>query len=83
MSASYAWTLPATIGGASLQSYAVATGFKDLTLSVVDSKSTTGNYCAAITGAIGIQLQNTAAITASNAGTVTVYIAKITITPPA
>jgi hypothetical protein len=70
------------VGGATLQSYAATAGFKDLVLSVVNNTSTTGNFCAAVTGAIGIQLQNTAAITSSNAGTVTVYISKMTITPP-
>ena len=79
---SYAWTKPVTVGGASLDAYAAATGFKDLTLSVTDYVSTTGKYCSAVTAAIGIQVMNTAAITNSNAGTVTVYISKITITPP-
>jgi hypothetical protein len=82
VTASYAWTNPVTVGGASLLPYAAATGFKDLVLSVTNYVSTTGKYCAAVTGAIGIQLQNTAAITSSNAGTVTVYISKITITSP-
>ena len=74
----YAWTNPATVAGASLLPYAASIGFKDITLTVADYTSTKGKYCAALTGAIGIQLQNTA----SNAGTVTVYISKITITPP-
>ena len=78
----YSWTQPVTVSGASLLSYAVASGFEDLALSVVDNQTTTGTYCAAVTGAIGIQLQNSAAITSGNAGTVTVYIGKITITPP-
>jgi hypothetical protein len=81
-SASYAWTQPTTVHGTSLDAYAVSTGFKDLTLPVTDYTSTTGQFCSAVTGAIGIQLQNTDAITASNAGTVTIYISKITITPP-
>jgi hypothetical protein len=81
---SYAWTNPVTVGGASLDAYAAATGFKDLTLSVTDYVSPTAGtkYCASVTAAIGIQVMNTAAITSSNAGTVTVYISKITITPP-
>jgi hypothetical protein len=78
----YAWTKPVTVGGASLVAYAAATGFQDLTLPVTDYVSTTGKYCASVTAAIGIQVMNTAAITSSNAGTVTVYISKITITPP-
>ncbi len=80
--ASYAWTVPTTVGDASLTSYAAATGFQDLVLPVTNNVTTTGKYCAAVTGAIGIQLENLAAITSSNAGTVTIYIAKITITPP-
>ena len=80
--ATYAWTKPVTVGGASLDAYAAATGFKDLTLPVTDYVSTTGKYCAAVTAAIGIQVMNTAAINSSNAGTVTVYISKITVTPP-
>ncbi len=79
---SYAWTVPTTVGDASLTSYAAATGFQDLVLPVTNNVTATGKYCAAVTGAIGIQVQNTAAITSSNAGTATVYIAKITITPP-
>jgi hypothetical protein len=51
-------------------------------LPVTDYTSVTGQFCSAVTGAIGIQLQNTEAITASNAGTVTIYLSKITITPP-
>jgi hypothetical protein len=78
----YAWTNPATVGGASLLPYAASIGFKDLTLTVADYTSAKGKYCAAVTAAIGIQVQNTAAITSSNAGTVAVYISKITITPP-
>ena len=80
--ASYAWTQPITVHGTGLDAYAVSTGFKDLSLPVTDYTSTTGQFCSAVTGAIGIQLQNTADITASNAGTVTIYISKITITPP-
>jgi hypothetical protein len=82
-SANYAWTQPTTVGGANLLAYEAETQFTDLTLHVTDYTSATGGqYCSAVTGAIGIQLQNTDAITASNAGTVTIYISKITITPP-
>ena len=80
--ANYAWTVPATVGGASLTAYAAATGFQDLVLPVTNNVTTVGKYCAAVTGAIGIQVQNTAAIASSNAGTVTVYISKITLSPP-
>jgi roadblock/LC7 domain-containing protein len=80
--ATYAWTKPVTVGGSSLDAYAAATGFKDLTLPVTDYVSTTGKYCAAVAAAIGIEVMNTAAITSSNAGTVTIYISKITVTPP-
>jgi hypothetical protein len=80
--ASYAWTTPATVGGASLTSYAAASGFKDLVLPVTNNVTSTGNYCAAVTAALGLQLQNSSAITSGNAGTVTVYISKITVTPP-
>jgi hypothetical protein len=82
VTATYAWTQPATVGGASLLAYSAASGFKDLALPVTNYVSTTGKYCAAVTAAVGIQVQNTAAITSSNAGTVTVYISKITVTPP-
>jgi hypothetical protein len=82
VTATYAWTNPATVGGASLLPYAASIGFKDLALSVTNFVSTTGKYCAAVTAAIGIQVMNTAAITSANAGTVTVYISKITVTPP-
>jgi hypothetical protein len=83
VTSTYAWTKPVTVGGASLDAYAAKTGFQDLTLPVTDYVSPTAGtkYCASVTAAIGIQVMNTAAITSGNAGTVTVYISKITITP--
>jgi hypothetical protein len=80
-STTWAWTTPTTINGTALTSYAAATGFKDLSVAPIDG--TTTKYCASATALIGIELQNTVAITSANAGTVTIYISKITIKPPA
>ena len=75
------WAAPTTITGAALNAYAAATGFKDLSLAPIDGK--TDKYCASSSGFIGLQVQNTTAITRSNAGTVTIYIGKIEVKPPA
>ena len=80
-STSWAWATPTTVSGAALDSYAAATGFKDLSL--VPADGTTNKYCSSASAIIGLQLQNTVAITAANAGTVTIYIGKIAVKPPA
>jgi hypothetical protein len=72
------WGPPAIVSGTTLTPYAPSAGFKDLTLAVTSA----GKYCASQTYRLGIQIQNTAAITSANTGTVTVYIHSITITPP-
>jgi hypothetical protein len=74
------WAAPTTVTGGALNAYAAAKGFKDLSLVPTDG---TNKYCASASGLIGLQLQNTAAISSSNAGTVTIYIGKITVRPPA
>ena len=79
----WTWTTPATLSGSGLTPYAAANGFKDFSVTATDSGSGSSKYCASSTAQIGIQLQNRAAITSSNGGTVTIYISKITITPPA
>jgi len=80
-STGYSWSAPITLGNSELTSYMPTTGFKDLSLALADYSGTTV-YCASATASIGLQLQNVAAVTSSNAGTVTVYISKITVTPP-
>jgi hypothetical protein len=75
------WAAPTTITGGALNAYAAAKGFKDLTLAPVNG--TTNKYCASASGFIGLQLQNTTAINWLNEGTVTIYIGKITVKPPA
>jgi hypothetical protein len=80
-STTWAWTTPTTINGTALTSYAAATGFKDLSVAPVDG--TTTKYCSSASAIIGLQLQNTLAITAANVGTVTIYISKIAVKPPA
>lgn len=76
-----AWATPTTISGSTLTSYAAANGFKDLSLAPING--TTNKYCASASATIGLQMQNTTAITSSNAGTVTIYISKIAVRPPA
>ena len=75
------WAAPTTITGGALNAYAAAKGFKDLSLAPVDGK--TNKYCASASGFIGLQMQNTTAITNSNAGTVTIYIGNIAVGPSA
>jgi hypothetical protein len=75
------WAAPTTITGGALAPYAAAKGFKDLSLAPLDGK--TNKYCASASGFIGLQVQNTTAITLANAGTVTIYIGKIEVKPPA
>jgi hypothetical protein len=75
------WATPTTISGGQLSAYAAAKGFKDLSLAPVNG--TTDKYCASASGFIGLQFQNTTAINNLNAGTVTIYIGKITVRPPA
>jgi hypothetical protein len=79
-STSLAWATPMTISGSTLTSYAAANGFKDLSLAPING--TTNKYCASASATIGLQVQNTTAITSSNAGTVTIYISKIVVRPP-
>jgi hypothetical protein len=71
------WTQPTIVSGSALATYAASTGFKDITLVA----SNIGKYCAAETYGVGIQIQNTTAITSATAGTITAYIHGITITP--
>jgi hypothetical protein len=82
-SSGWTWSTPATLGGTGLTPYAAAGGFKDFSVTVADTGSGSSKYCASSTAQIGIQLQNKVAITSANAGTVTIYIGKITVTPPA
>jgi hypothetical protein len=75
------WAAPTTISGGQLNAYAAARGFKDLSLAPVNG--TTNKYCASASGFIGLQFQNTTTINSSNAGTVTIYIGKLDVKPPA
>lgn len=75
------WAAPTTITGGALNAYAAAKGFKDVSLAPIDGK--TNKYCASASGFIGLQMQNTTAITNANAGTVTIYIGNIAVGPSA
>jgi hypothetical protein len=81
-SASYSQALPTTVAGANLSAYAPTSGFNAISLVVEDHTGMPGVFCASNTAFIGLEVQNTSAITSANAGTVTAYIRSITVTPP-
>jgi hypothetical protein len=74
------WGTPTSVEGAGLAAYSAATGFAAETLSPVDDP---GSFCASATKLAGLQVQNSAAITSTTAGTVTIYIVSLGITAPA
>lgn len=82
----WSWSAGTSITGTGLTPYAAentpAGAGKTLSTTLVDHTGRPGTYCASATYIIGLQLQNTGAITATNAGPVTIYITSITITPP-
>ncbi len=77
---SWRWGAPTTLQGSALATYSAATGFAAETLAPVDDPN---GYCASATKIVGLQIQNTTAITSATAGTVTIYIASLGISPPA
>jgi hypothetical protein len=79
-SPSWTWGAPTTLDGTGLAAYSAATGFATETLDPVDDPF---GYCASDTKVVGLQVQNTTAITSTTAGTVTIYIASLEISPPA
>lgn len=83
-SAGWTWGHTTSVSGTGLTPYDPANGFTALatTPALADLAASSGTYCAAATFAIGLQLQNTADISTSTAGPVTIYIGSVTITPP-
>ncbi len=81
-STNWTWSATASLEGTGLPPYNGANGLKDLSLKIADhTNSGQGTFCASAAAGVGTSLQNTDPITASNAGTVTVYIGKVTIGP--
>lgn len=78
-SAGWKWAAPTTVDGEALTAYSAATGFASETLSPRDDPY---GYCASATKIVGLQVQNTVAITSATAGTVTIYIDSLAITSP-
>jgi len=80
----WTWGTTTRVSGTGLAAYDPANGFTALTTvpPLADKTTSGGTYCAAATFAIGVHLQNTADITTSTAGPVTIYIGSVTITPP-
>jgi len=81
-STNYSRAVPATVAGPDLTAYSPASGFNTLSVVVADHTGSPGVFCASETAFIGLEVQNTSAITSANAGTVTVYISSIVVTPP-
>jgi len=73
------WASPSTVSGAGLAAYAAATGFATKSLSPVDDPD---GYFASATKVVGLQVQNTAAITSATAGTLTIYIVSLAVSTP-
>jgi hypothetical protein len=75
----------ATASLANATSYTLASGTKAFEYVVVDVPNTSDpskTFCAAAAGKFGFMLQTSAAITAANAGPVTVYVQSVTILGP-
>ncbi len=72
----WAWGNSILLTGATLAPYAVASGFRDVSVLVTDK----AKFCASATYYVALWLDT--ASTPTTAGTVTVYIKNITITPP-
>ena len=85
-SSQWSWSAGTNISGTGLTAYAAentpAGAGKTFSTTLADHTGRPGTYCASATNIIGLQLQNIGAITAANAGPVTIYITSITITPP-
>ena len=81
----YSWSAGTNLSGAGLLPYAAANtpvgAGKAVSTTLADNTGRPGAYCASATRIIGLQLQNTSAITATNAGPVTIYITSVTIAP--
>jgi hypothetical protein len=76
------WSQPGQLLGTGLPPYDGANGLKDFSLKIVDHTNPgQGTFCASAGAGVGMNLQNTDAITAANAGTVTVYISNVSIGP--
>ncbi len=81
-STSSAWSQPAQLLGTDLVPYGGANGLKDFSLEIADHAIPgQGTFCASAAAGIGMYLESADAITTSNAGTVTVYIGKVSIGP--
>ena len=80
------WSAGTSVYGSALTAYAAentpAGAGKAISTTLVDHTGRPATYCASATYSVGLQLQNMAAITSANAGLVTVYITRVTITPP-
>lgn len=81
-STNYSGTAPTWVSGSGLTAYAPTSGFNNISVVVGNYTDSSGTFCASATSFIGLVVQNTADITSANAGTVTVYINKMTITRP-
>jgi hypothetical protein len=81
-STNYSQTVPTAVSGSNLTAYAPARGWNTISVVVTDHTGNPGVFCASSTAFIGLEVQNTSAITSANAGTVTAYISSMTVAPP-
>jgi hypothetical protein len=81
-STSYSQAVPTAVAGSDLTAYAPARGFGTISVVIAGHTGSPGVFCASDTAFIGLEVQNTSAITSANAGTVTAYIRSMTVTPP-